>query len=219
MNKYIVTSMLAIHKINRYESDENVCYINRTATTKCCGDFSMSSHNKKSRVTKKKKKKKRVGRRVHFSPVVFIKKTISIYDMTDTEITATWLQENEEYEIRKECQTLIAQFDQRHQRLKEENMYTDGIQVMSQHIDDILLEGDVTMRGLESHTKQGREWKEMNRNESKRLILDKQYQQQHRNEDRVEEIASVSTSVSTICQIGAQLMAIQDRRDVEGYLG
>jgi len=56
------------------------------------------------------------------------------------------------------------------------------------------------------------------------LVLEKQYEQQYINEDRCcidngdeEEIASVCKRVSTICQLCAHLMAIQDRRDVERY--
>jgi len=190
---------------NYYEGDHNRYYEDRTATTKCSSSVSMSSRNNK-RVTKKKMKKKRVVRRVHFSHTVYIKKTISIVDMTEKEISDTWLQEHEEYDIRQECQTLIAQFEQQQKQRQRLN------------------KGTVDMRGLESCTKHGKTWKDINRNERKMLVLEKQYEQQYINEDRRcidngddKEIASVCKRVSTICQLCAQLLAIQDRSDIERY--
>mmetsp|Transcript_11500 Transcript_11500/g.11213 ORF Transcript_11500/g.11213 Transcript_11500/m.11213 type:complete len:201 (-) Transcript_11500:98-700(-) len=156
---------------NNYESEK--CY--------------MSSSNKNN----EKKKRQRV---VRFSPKVHIKHTISINDMTDEEIANTWIQEEEEYRIRKRCQELIA--------------YADDSSSSS---------SCYCLRGLESHTKDGMIRKELNRYDSKMLVMDEQDQQYLNDCVDEEKIASVYQEISQQCQLQAERMAQKDRRDAERY--
>jgi len=114
--------------------------------------------------------------------------------MTDEEIANTWIQEDEEYRNRKRCQELIALTD-----------------------DDCSTSTYYCLRGLESHTEYGKIRKEMNRYESKMLVMDEQDQQYL--EDRLDEekIASSYKEISQQCQLRAEIMAQKDRRDVERY--
>ena len=166
--------MIAIQTTKTYESEN--CYI------------SPSLHKKK-----KDKKRQRV---VRFSPLVHVKPTLSFHDMTKEEITKTWLQEEEVYQIRKRCRDLIAYADNHH---NHSNSYKYCI------------------RGLESHTKYGKELKDRNRYESKMLVLDEQDQQYLDDSFDDEKIASVYKEISQQCQLRAIYIAQKDRRDVDRY--
>mmetsp|Transcript_47214 Transcript_47214/g.53527 ORF Transcript_47214/g.53527 Transcript_47214/m.53527 type:complete len:198 (-) Transcript_47214:66-659(-) len=161
--------MIAIQTTNQYESEK--CYISPT---------------------KKQKKRRRV---VHFSPRVHVKHTISINDMTDEEIAKTWIQEEEEYRIRKRCQELIA--------YAEDNSSSSS--------------SCYCLRGLESHTTDGMIRKELNRYDSKMLVMDEQDQQYVDDRFDEEKIASVYQEISQQCQLQAERMAQKDRRDAERY--
>merc|ERR1719491_1283269 len=82
---------------------------------------------------KNSEKKKRRRRVVRFSPRCYIKDTISLNEMTEEEITNTWIQEDEEDRIRQRCRELIA--------VTEDDCSTSTL---------------YCLRGLESHTKDGK---------------------------------------------------------------
>mmetsp|Transcript_3520 Transcript_3520/g.3994 ORF Transcript_3520/g.3994 Transcript_3520/m.3994 type:complete len:113 (-) Transcript_3520:187-525(-) len=109
--------MIAIQTTNNYKNEK--CYI------------SPSSHKNNE------KKRRRV---VHFSPIVYVKSTISLNDdMTEEEIAKTWIQEEDEYQLRKRCRELIACADNHSSK-----------------------SCNYCMRGLESHTKHGKIRKDRN---------------------------------------------------------
>jgi len=145
------------------------------------------SHN----TNEKKPRRRRRRRVVRFSLILHIKHTISINDMTHEEIANTWIQQDEDYKIRQQCQELIA------------------------------LEGTGAahecLRGLESHTKYGKIEKDTNRYESKMLVMNEQDQQYVDDCLDEEKISSLYKDISNKCQIDAQFMAQKDRSDVERY--
>jgi len=144
---------------------------------------------------------------VRFSPTIMcrIKNTISINDMTDEEIANTWIQKDEGDEIIQQCHELIAVVNQ---LLVE----TTDIIATNQ-----IIGNSSSMRGLESHTKYGKKRTKLNRYKSKMIVLDEQDQQYV--EDRLdeEEIASIYKEVCNESQIHAELLAKQDRMEVERY--
>merc|ERR1712194_151248 len=107
----------------------------------------------------------------------------------------TWIQEEEEDRIRKRCQELIA--------YAEDNSSSSS--------------SCYCLRGLESHTTDGMIRKELNRYDSKLLVLVEQDQQYLNDRVDAEKIASVYQEISQQCQLRAECMAQQDRRDVERY--
>ena len=127
-------------------------------------------------------------RRVQFFPKCTVKTTISLHDMTDNEIQATWIQQKEGDAIKRRCQKLIAA------EYKNKN-----------HT------GRHEMRGLEN-IKQRRS----NRYIAKEEVFDEQDLQGFDYDD--EKLAFVYKTFTMKSSVDAIQMAIKDRNDIEQYL-
>jgi hypothetical protein len=174
-----------------------------------------------NKIAKKNKKNNSKKRRVQFFPKCFVKHTISRHDMTDKEIQATWIQQNEEKAIRRRCQQLI-------KNASGHNSNSDNSNSDSDNSDD------ESMRGLED-IKQ-RRW---NRQIAQDEVFDEQDRQDidydynkgrgynynnaglndtNNNNNDDERIASVYKEYTLKCTISARIMAIKDRNDIENYI-
>jgi hypothetical protein len=169
-----------------------------------------------NKIAKKNKKNNSKKRRVQFFPKCFAKHTISRHDMTDKEIQATWIQQNEEKAIRRRCQQLIKNASGHNSNSDSDNS------------------DDESMRGLED-IKQ-RRW---NRQIAQDEVFDEQDRQDidydynkgrgynynnaglndtNNNNNDDERIASVYKEYTLKCTISARIMAIKDRNDIENYI-
>jgi len=148
-------------------------------------------------------------RRVQFFPTCTVKTTISYHDMTDKEIQATWIQQDEEKAIRRRIHKLIKKYGS----ISSENNNNNN-----NNIDD------ECMRGLENIKE--RRW---NRQIAKEEVFDEQDRQDlqyyngqsyntsmNNNDD--EKIASIYKTCTLKCLISARMIAIKDRNDIENYI-
>ena len=178
------------------------------ASTKSTKDDKKDNANKSKNKNKNNNKK-----RVQFFPTCTVKKTISYHDMTDKEIQATWLQQDEEKAIRRRVHNLI----RKNGFVNSEN----NNNIVSVNDDD---DDDECMRGLENIKE--RRW---NRQSAKDEVFEEQDRQDlqyytgqsyHKsmNNNDDEKIASLYKTCTLKCLISARLIAIQDRNDIENYI-
>ncbi|OEU19233.1 hypothetical protein FRACYDRAFT_235279 [Fragilariopsis cylindrus CCMP1102] len=169
-----------------------------------------STRDDKKDNANKSKKKNNNKKRVQFFPTCTVKTTISYHNMTDKEIQATWLQQDEEKAIRRRVHNLI----RKNGFVNSEN----NNNIVS--VDD----DDECMRGLENIKE--RRW---NRQSAREEVFDEQDRQDlqyytgqsyHKsmNSNDDEKIASLYKTCSLKCLISARLIAIQDRNDIENYI-
>ena len=178
------------------------------ASTKSTKDDKKDMANKNTNNNNKK--------RVQFFPTCTVKKTISYHDMTDKEIQATWLQQDEEKAIRRRVHSLI----RKNGFVNSEN----NNNIVSVNDDDDDDDDDECMRGLEKIKE--RRW---NRQFAKEEVFEEQDRQDlqyytgqsynnsmNNNDD--EKIASLYKTCTLKCLISARLIAIQDRNDIQNYI-
>ena len=169
-----------------------------------------STRDDKQDNANKSKKKNNSKKRVQFFPTCTVKKTISYHEMTDKEIQATWLQQEEEKAIRRRVHNLI----RKNGFVNSENKNN----IVS--VDD----DDECMRGLENIKE--RRW---NRQFAKEEVFEEQDRQdlqyytgqsynKSMNNNDDEKIASLYKTCTLKCLISARLIAIQDRNDIENYI-
>jgi len=142
---------------------------------------------------------------VNFASFCKIKPTISLTDFTQEEKRNVWLQDHESILIRQHCQQLVEEVEKYGER---QNSTDDG--------DD---DKDTdTIRGLERLMKsETRQWGAYRIIALEEVLWEQeeQYSQGYHDD---EAIAAVYSSVTSECQVRAELIAVQDRKEVETYL-
>ena len=136
-------------------------------------------------------------RKVTFNQTVAVRRTLSIYDYTTSEIAATWYDENEREKIFKRCRKTL--------RKIESGKSKSGKQYC--------------VRGLEGHTTQGSILKKSNRSAAYISVLEKQDRcRNEAREIRVQAISDAYRRTSSSCQMWAQVVGNRDQQAVEEYL-
>lgn len=153
-----------------------------------------------------------VDKRLRFNRQVSVKKTISVHDMSDDEISNYWMTQTEQDEIRERCKEEGRKHSSSSSKTKKKKKKITAVD----NADDEDNNSSFTTRGLESFLTHTRQIKKMNRYEATMAVIDEIDQQyleygsiyDHR------QIALIYQEISRQCQIEAEARALVDRRDV-----
>ena len=152
-------------------------------------------------------------KRVNFAPMVGVKDTISMFDMTDEEYENYWLSDDEYQYIRRRNRLLIkrAELFQSFRGKPLPASHSDSYDDLEDDI-ECKPEGDfLCVRGLESGTrKENIRKKTYRRNSIQQVLLEQELQSRHGCRDE-EAIAQVYSEMVSPCKFRAVHLAMEDR--------